>query len=73
MVSSSLSELWQFEFVCCPQVLEISFVAHQLSCFRVGFLLCCFTGGFFALPPFSWARSVICQPAPCSQCVMMVC
>jgi hypothetical protein len=28
---------------------------------------------FFALPPFSGVRSVICQPAPCCQCVTMVC
>jgi hypothetical protein len=39
--------VWQFKFECCPQVLEISSVADQLSCFVVGFSLCWFTGGFF--------------------------
>jgi hypothetical protein len=53
LVSSSLSEVWLFKFVCCPQVPEISSVAHQLSCFGVGFLLCWFTGGLFlSLAPF---------------------
>jgi hypothetical protein len=28
---------------------------------------------FFALLPFSWARSVLCQPTPCYQPVVMVC
>jgi hypothetical protein len=46
----------------------ISPVAHQLSCFGVGFSLCCLLGAcFFASPPFSGARSVIHQLAPCCQ------
>jgi hypothetical protein len=74
LVSSSLSEVWQFRFVCCSQVLEISCVVHQLSCFGVGFSLCLITGSrFFASPPFSGARSVIHQPVPCCQHVMIVC
>jgi hypothetical protein len=53
LVSSSLNEVWQFEFVCCPQVPEISSVALQTSCFGVGFLLCWLTGGLFlCLSPF---------------------
>jgi hypothetical protein len=32
--------VWQFKFVCCPQVLEISSVTHHTSCFGVGFSLC---------------------------------
>jgi hypothetical protein len=28
---------------------------------------------FFASPPFSGARSLICQPSPCFQCVVIVC
>jgi hypothetical protein len=72
LVSYSLSEVWQFKFACCSQVQEISFIIHQLSCFGVEFLLCLFPGGFFALLPFSEARSVIHQPAPCCQHVVMV-
>jgi hypothetical protein len=56
--------------VACPQVLEISPVPHQLSCFGVGFLLCWFTGGLFL---FSGTRLVIHQLVPCCQCVVMVC
>jgi hypothetical protein len=53
IVSSSFSEMWQFEFLCCPQFPEVSSVAHQPSCFGVGFLLCWFTGGLFLyLAPF---------------------
>jgi hypothetical protein len=44
LVSSSLSEVWQFEFIYCPQVPENSSVAHQLYCFGVGFSLCWFIG-----------------------------
>jgi hypothetical protein len=52
----------------------ISSVIHQLSCFEVGFSLCLITGShFFASPPFSGARSVLCQPAPCCQHVEMIC
>jgi hypothetical protein len=52
---------------------RISSVAHQLSCFGVGFSLCLITGAcFFASPPFSGARSVIRQPAPCCQLAVMV-
>jgi hypothetical protein len=62
-------------WVClCPEVLEISFVAHQLYCFGGGFscvgLLRIY---FFASLPFSGASSVICQPAPCYKRVVMVC
>jgi hypothetical protein len=36
---------------------EISSVAHQLSCFGVGFLLCLFTRGLFlCLTPFLWGK-----------------
>jgi hypothetical protein len=43
--------------VACPQVLEISSVAHQPSCFGVGFSLCWFTGGLFlCLTPFLWGK-----------------
>jgi hypothetical protein len=35
----------------------------------VGLLGAC----FFALSPFFGARSEVCQPAPCCQCVMLVC
>jgi hypothetical protein len=42
--------VWQFEFVYCPQVLENSSVAHQLSCFGVGFSLRWFIRGLFFLP-----------------------
>jgi hypothetical protein len=47
LVSSFLSEVRQFEFVHCPQVLENSSVAHQPSCFGVRFSLCWFIGGLF--------------------------
>jgi hypothetical protein len=51
----------------------ISSVAHQFCC-GVGFSLCLITVVcFFALPPVSGAKSVICQLAPCCQCVVMVC
>jgi hypothetical protein len=74
LVSSSLSEVWQFKFAFCPQVQEISSVAYRLSCFGVGFSLCWFTGGLFlCLTPFSGASSVICQLARCCQRVVMVC
>jgi hypothetical protein len=57
LVSSSLSEVWQFEFLYYPQVLENSSVAHQPSCFLVVFLLCCFTGGLFLnLTTFLWGK-----------------
>jgi hypothetical protein len=57
LVSFSLSEVWQVKFVCWAQVLEISSVAHQLSCFGVGFLLCWFTGILFlCLIPFFWGK-----------------
>jgi hypothetical protein len=57
LVSSSLSEVWQFKFAFCPQVLEINSVAHQLPCFGVGFSLCWFTEGLFlCLAPFLWDK-----------------
>jgi hypothetical protein len=57
LVSSSFNGVWQFKFVCCPQVPEISSVAHQLSCFGVGFLLCWITGVLFLwLTPFLWGK-----------------
>jgi hypothetical protein len=57
LVRSSLSEVWQFKFACCPQVLVISSVVHQLSCFGVGFSLSLFTGGLFlCLTPFLWGK-----------------
>jgi hypothetical protein len=74
LVSSSLSEVWQFKFACCPQVLEMSSVAHQPSCFGVGFPLCWFTGGLFlCLAPFLWGKVSDPSASPCCQCVMMVC
>jgi hypothetical protein len=43
--------------VACPQVPEISSVAHQLSCFGVGFSLCWFIGVLFLfLIPFLWGK-----------------
>jgi hypothetical protein len=44
--------VWQFKFVCCPQVPEISSVAHQLSSFGDGLLLC----WFLCLTPFLWDK-----------------
>jgi hypothetical protein len=56
-ISSSLSVLWQFKFVCCFLAPEFNFVAYQLSCFGVGFSLCWFTGGLFLyLTPFPWSK-----------------
>jgi hypothetical protein len=56
-VSSSLSEVWQFNFACCPQVQEISSVVHQLSCFGGGYLLYLFTRGLFlCLTSFLWGK-----------------
>jgi hypothetical protein len=50
-------EVWQFKFACCPQVQEISSVAHQLSCFGGGYSLYFFTGGLFlCLSPFLWGK-----------------
>jgi hypothetical protein len=60
--------------VACPQVPEIGSVFHQSSCF--GGFFCCFGllgACFFDLCPFSGAMSVIHQPPPCCQCVVMVC
>jgi hypothetical protein len=72
LVSSSLSGVWQLEYVYCPQVPEISSVAHQPYWFWVRFLLWWFTGGlFFASPPFSGARSEIHQLTPFCHRVMM--
>jgi hypothetical protein len=75
MVSSSLSEVWQFKFACCPQVQEISSVVHQLPCFAVGFLLCLFTGGLFlCLTPFLSGKISDLSASPLSyQHVVMVC
>jgi hypothetical protein len=55
LLSSSLCGLWQFKFVCCPQVLES--VSHQLSCFGLGFSLCLIPRGLFlCLAPFLWGK-----------------
>jgi hypothetical protein len=71
---SSLSEVWQFEFVYFPQVLENSSVAHWPSCFGVGFLLCWFTGGLFlCLITFLWGKVSDASASPWCQCVVMVC
>jgi hypothetical protein len=60
--------------VKCPQVLEISSVAHQPSSLELSFCCVDLLGAcFFAWPPFSGAKSVICQPAPSCQHVVMVC
>jgi hypothetical protein len=57
--------MWQFKFVCCPQFLEISSVAHQLSCFGVGFLVCWLTGGLFlCLSSFLWGKVGDQSPSP---------
>jgi hypothetical protein len=43
----------------------ISSVAHQLSCFGLGFSLCLFTGGWFlCLTPFLWGRVSDLSAAP---------
>jgi hypothetical protein len=43
----------------------ISSVAHQLSCFGVGFLLCLFTGGLLlCLTPFLWGKVSDLSTAP---------
>jgi hypothetical protein len=40
---------------------------------EVAFCCACLLGTcLFALPPFSGTRSMICQPPPCCQCVVMV-
>jgi hypothetical protein len=57
LVSSSFSEVWQFEFPYCPQVPENSSVAHQPFCFVAGCLLCWFIGGSLpCLTPFLWGK-----------------
>jgi hypothetical protein len=57
LVSSSLTEVWQFKFAWYLQVQEIRSVVHQLSCFGGGFLQCLFTGGLFlCLTPFLWGK-----------------
>jgi hypothetical protein len=59
LVSSSPSEVGQFNFECCLVVQEISSAIHNLPCFGSGLLLYLFTGSsalgvyFFAPPPFS--------------------
>jgi hypothetical protein len=73
LVCSSLGEVWQFKFACCPQVQEITSVVHQLSCFGGSFSLCLFTGGLFlCLTPFFWGRVSVLPEAPCCQRVVMV-
>jgi hypothetical protein len=72
LASSSRSEVWQFEFEYCLQVLENRFVAHQPPYFGVPFFLCWFIGGLIlCLVPFLWGKvrdlSVGCQH------FMMVC
>jgi hypothetical protein len=53
------------KFVCCPQVQEISSVAHQLFYFGVGFSLCLFTGGLFVcLTLFLWGRFSVSSAGP---------
>jgi hypothetical protein len=69
-----LSQLFPQWGVACPQVIEMCSVAHQLSCFGVGFSLCWFIGGlFFVLPTFSGVESEIHQLALCCQHVILVC
>jgi hypothetical protein len=59
--------------MACPQVLENSSVAHQPSCFGVGFLLCWFTWGLFlCLAPFLWGKFSDPSAVPCYQHVVMV-
>jgi hypothetical protein len=63
--------------VACPQVPEISSVAHQPSCFGFGFLLCWFTGGLFlCLSPFLWGKvsdsSASPQLSPCCDGLLLV-
>jgi hypothetical protein len=53
---------------------RISSVAHQLSCFGVGFSLCSITGGLFlCLIPFLWGKVSDSLQVPCSQPIKMVC
>jgi hypothetical protein len=60
-------------FAWYPQVQEISSVVYQLSYLEVPIHCTCLLGAcFFASPPFSGARSVIRQSAPCYQNVVMV-
>jgi hypothetical protein len=57
LISSPLSEVWQFKFERCPQVQEISSVVLHMSCVGVGYLLCLFTGVLFVfLAPFHWGK-----------------
>jgi hypothetical protein len=67
LVSSSSSEVGQFNFESCLLVQEIISVIHYLPCFGGGLLLCLFTDSsvlsvyFFALPFISGAGM---SPAP---------
>jgi hypothetical protein len=73
----SLSEVWQFEFVYYPQVLENGSIAHQPSWFGVGFLLCWFTGSLFlCLTLFLWGKvrdpSASSLLSTCYDCLLIV-
>jgi hypothetical protein len=74
LVSSSLSGVWWFKFECCPQVPESALKSTSCPALELGYCWACLLGAcFFASPPFSRARSVICQLAPCYQHVVMAC
>jgi hypothetical protein len=68
LVSSSPSEVGQFNFECCPLV-QISSAIHYLPCFGGGLSLCLFMESsalgvkFFAPPPFLWGRFSV-PPVP---------
>jgi hypothetical protein len=69
LVSSSLSEMW---FVLRFQRSALWPTNHPAL--ELGFLCVDLLGAcFFALTPFSGAKSEICQPALYCQCVMLVC
>jgi hypothetical protein len=61
--------MWFVLRFCRSALWPISCPALELGFCCVGLLGAC----FFASPPFSGARSEICQPALCCQCVMLVC
>jgi hypothetical protein len=57
LISSILSEVWQFKFACFAQVQEISSVVYQQFCCGGGFSLCLFSGGLVSLAhPFLWGK-----------------
>jgi hypothetical protein len=69
LVSSSLSQVWFVLRFWRSAAWPISHPALDLGFCCVGLLGAC----FFASCPFSGAQSEIYQPAPCCQCVMLVC